>query len=440
MGDELVVQAAPGRNSTRSDIPRPEAAVWLQGGGSVGDRGPRRPGAIRGKPLPAARQRPPNQGHAAASSQEARHSGLGGVVEQLCIPHHPSPPWQRIPLLQGGRCARKPGEHGPHPRRRLVGAHLSRRGAYGRRSHAPLQGRHGSRSGRVWHTGRAHQAGHSEDRLALRLTNVQQGRRRGSLWLSDHVPARHHLRGGDCHYRAGGAGALVDGDYGHHSLDPPGFGGAVTAPVVSLTCALVARARKLEVWRFALAGALFGVFIFPWPYVLGRIYGCSLHIAGLGVIYFFAYVLWLGAAATVVVQIVWIWEYTLGTSTGYVVPGRECRVSRLHVCSLCVWYRGLRLRALQVAQRTAWQVQLGQTHPHGESARQRIREAVRLRLPVACRLTWSGSGNCLLHDVYRSGHRGVLAMTLPPPHPSTGRLLSSLDLESHRRETHECRG
>ena len=97
--------------------------------------------------------------------------------------------------------------------------------------------------------------------------------------------------------------------------------GAVTAPVVSLTCALVARARKLEVWRFALAGALFGVFIFPWPYVLVRIYGRSLHIAGLGVIYFFAYVLWLGAAATVVVQIVWIWEYTLGTSTGYVAPG-----------------------------------------------------------------------------------------------------------------------
>ena len=97
--------------------------------------------------------------------------------------------------------------------------------------------------------------------------------------------------------------------------------GAVTAPVVSLTCALVARARKLEVWRCALAGALFGVFTFPWPYVLVRIYGRSLHIAGLGVIYFFAYVLWLGAAATVVVQIVWIWEYTLGTSTGYVASG-----------------------------------------------------------------------------------------------------------------------
>ena len=79
--------------------------------------------------------------------------------------------------------------------------------------------------------------------------------------------------------------------------------GAVTAPVISLICALIARARKLEVWRFAMAGAVFGVFIFPWPYGLVRSYGRSLPIAAMAVIYFFAYAIWLGAAATVIVNI-----------------------------------------------------------------------------------------------------------------------------------------
>lgn len=101
--------------------------------------------------------------------------------------------------------------------------------------------------------------------------------------------------------------------------------GAVSALAATLICAVVALIRKLEVWRFALAGALFGVFIFPWPYVLVRMYGRSLPIAAMAVIYFFAYALWLGAVGSVVVSIQWIWEYTLGTSTGYVAPKASIR-------------------------------------------------------------------------------------------------------------------
>ena len=128
--------------------------------------------------------------------------------------------------------------------------------------------------------------------------------------------------------------------------------GAVTAPVVTLTCASVAAVRKLEVWRFALAGALFGVFIFPWPYVLVRMYGRSLPIAAMIVIYFFAYVLWLGAAGSVVVGIQWIWEYTLGTSTGYVAPrasiGSAVFMSILYACviAVCAFTLAMSLKGL----------------------------------------------------------------------------------------------
>ena len=118
------------------------------------------------------------------------------------------------------------------------------------------------------------------------------------------------------------------------------FAGVVTAPVICLVCALVARARKLEVWKFAGAGALFGAFLFPWPYVLVRAYGRPLPIAGMGLIYFFAYALWSIAILSVVGGILWIWEYTLGTSTGYVASrasvGSAVTMSILYGCGIAV--------------------------------------------------------------------------------------------------------
>ena len=208
VGDELVVQAAPGRHPARGHIPGSQAAVRLQGGGSFADRGPGRSGALRGKSLPAARQRPDHQGHAAASPQAPVHRGLGGAVEQPRVPHHPSAARKRLPLLEGGRGAREPGEHGPHPGRRLVSPHLPRGRADRRWPHAPLQGRHGSRRRGVGHTRRAPQARHPEDRLANRLPHVQQGRRGGALRPSHQLPARHNLRTGDRQVRGSGEGAV----------------------------------------------------------------------------------------------------------------------------------------------------------------------------------------------------------------------------------------
>ena len=149
-----------------------------------------------------------NQGDAAASPQAPVHRGLGGAMEQSRVPHHPSAARKRLPLLEGGRGAREPGEHGPHPGRRLVRAHLPRGRADGRRSHAALQGRHGARRSRVGHTRRAPQARHPEDRLAHGLPHVQQGRRGSALRPSHQLPARHNLRTGDRQVRGSSEGTV----------------------------------------------------------------------------------------------------------------------------------------------------------------------------------------------------------------------------------------
>ena len=55
--------------------------------------------------------------------------------------------------------------------------------------------------------------------------------------------------------------------------------------------------------------------------MLARLYGRLLPYPIMGLIYLFAYGLWLIAILSVVTSIAWIWEYTLGTSTGYVASG-----------------------------------------------------------------------------------------------------------------------
>ncbi len=96
--------------------------------------------------------------------------------------------------------------------------------------------------------------------------------------------------------------------------------GAVTAIVSCLLCTTFAFVRKREVLQFAVAGMAFGAFIFPWPYVVARIFGRCLPSAAMVVIYFFAYAICIGAAAGFALESMWIWEYTLGTETGYVAP------------------------------------------------------------------------------------------------------------------------
>ena len=117
--------------------------------------------------------------------------------------------------------------------------------------------------------------------------------------------------------------------------------GAIAAPLSGLVCALVGHLRKLRSWDFALAGVVFGAFVFPWPYVLWRAYGRSLPIGAMVIIYFLAYAIWACAAISVVLGNLGIWEYTLGTSTGFVAPDASVRsaiaISILHAGWLAIF-------------------------------------------------------------------------------------------------------
>ena len=132
--------------------------------------------------------------------------------------------------------------------------------------------------------------------------------------------------------------------------------GVIVAPVAAISCAIVARARKLtwdRVAYFAGAGALCGVFITGWIYVLVRLFNRSLPLPLLVVVYFLPYVSWICfGVGGIGISVLWIWEYTLGTDTGYVAPrasvGSAIRMSVFlgSVAAICLFAWAISLRGL----------------------------------------------------------------------------------------------
>ncbi len=98
-----------------------------------------------------------------------------------------------------------------------------------------------------------------------------------------------------------------------------GLAALVMTPVAALLCGAFAWWQKKSIWRFAAEGALNGILILPWILVMVKARGSPVPIVAL-LIYLFPYAIWLGIFALIVSGIFWIWEYTLGTDTGYVAP------------------------------------------------------------------------------------------------------------------------
>ncbi len=98
-----------------------------------------------------------------------------------------------------------------------------------------------------------------------------------------------------------------------------GMAALVTTPVAALLCGAFAWWQKKSIWRFAAEGALNGILVLPWILVMVKARGRPVPIVAL-LIYLLPYNVWLGVLAGIASGIFYIWEYTLGTDTGYVAP------------------------------------------------------------------------------------------------------------------------
>lgn len=102
--------------------------------------------------------------------------------------------------------------------------------------------------------------------------------------------------------------------------------GAVVAPVAAVSCGAAARHRGLH-WNrvayFAGAGALYGVFVTGWIYVLARIFNRSLPLPVIVIVYLLPYVSWICFVAVAIgLEISGVWGRTLGIGID-VAPGAD---------------------------------------------------------------------------------------------------------------------
>lgn len=102
--------------------------------------------------------------------------------------------------------------------------------------------------------------------------------------------------------------------------------GAVVAPVAAVSCAVAARSRQKSSWSgvayFVGAGALYGVFVTGWVYVLAHIFNRSLPLPVMVVVYFLPYVSWICfVAGGIGLEIYLVWGHTLGFGGISVAPG-----------------------------------------------------------------------------------------------------------------------
>ena len=98
-----------------------------------------------------------------------------------------------------------------------------------------------------------------------------------------------------------------------------GMAALVTTPLAALVCGAFAWWQKKSVWRFAAEGGLNGILVLPWILVMVKVRGRPVPIVAL-LIYLLPYAVWLGVFVAIAGGIFYVWEYTLGTDTGYVAP------------------------------------------------------------------------------------------------------------------------
>ena len=129
--------------------------------------------------------------------------------------------------------------------------------------------------------------------------------------------------------------------------------GVLCALLSMFTCGIIAYAKKLGVARFLGVGALYGVFILPWIYLVARMFNRFPALPVLAIMYLLAYALWLGFIAGVFVDVSWLWEYRVGSGK-YLNPEHGIAFTSLIVMSIfsagviavCLFTMVLSLRGL----------------------------------------------------------------------------------------------
>ena len=129
--------------------------------------------------------------------------------------------------------------------------------------------------------------------------------------------------------------------------------GVLFALISAITCGIIAYARRLGVARFSWAGALYGLFIFPWMYLVARMFNRFPPLPVLSLAYLLAYALWLGFMAGVVGNVLWLWEYRVGSGI-YQDIDRGIALTPLIVMSIfsacliavCLFTMGLSIRGI----------------------------------------------------------------------------------------------
>ena len=129
--------------------------------------------------------------------------------------------------------------------------------------------------------------------------------------------------------------------------------GVLCALLSAFICGIIAYVKKIGVARFSGAGALYGVFIFPWIYLVVRMFNRFPALPVLAIVYLLAYALWLGFIAGVVANVSWLWEYRVGSGK-YLDPERGIEFTPLIVMSIfsvcviaiCLFTMALSLRGL----------------------------------------------------------------------------------------------
>lgn len=132
--------------------------------------------------------------------------------------------------------------------------------------------------------------------------------------------------------------------------------GVAVAPVAAVLCAVAALSRKSSwsgVAYFAGAGALHGVSITGWIYVLARIFNRSLPFPVIVVVYFLPYVSWICfVVGAIGLYLYWVWGSTLGVGGMSVLPGADVGsavgMSMLlgGIAAVCLFAWGMSLRDL----------------------------------------------------------------------------------------------
>ncbi len=92
-----------------------------------------------------------------------------------------------------------------------------------------------------------------------------------------------------------------------------GLVGAFASALLCTVAALISRQGPKNALKYAGYGAVFGFFITPWPYVVGRAFGRLLPGPVMALVMAPAFLVWAAVATfAMVAEVVYIWEVTTG--------------------------------------------------------------------------------------------------------------------------------